>query len=146
MEWFRSEQQWPEIKMLLRWLYGILFVVPRMRTEAVDQLEGQLGETIGKKLRLYSLVAEVLLSIMGFIGLGAEFVLRPAGGGVDRSERWSSRRDTLIIKPHHKETMAPSTRKRKRTEVDIKKVFCPHGIGTGNVSVHTRPLDPLETL
>lgn len=43
----------------------------------------------------------MLLSIMGFIGLGAEFVLRPAGGGVDRSERWRSRRDSLIIKPCH---------------------------------------------
>lgn len=43
----------------------------------------------------------MLLSIMGFIGSGAEFVLRPAGGGVDRSERWRSRRDSLIIKPRH---------------------------------------------
>ena len=46
----------------------------------------------------------MLLSIMGFIGLGAEFVLRPAGGGDDRSERWRSRRDSLIIKPCHMES------------------------------------------
>ena len=52
--------------------------------------------------------------------------------------RWSSYIDTNI--------KAPATRRRKRTEVDIKKVFCPNGIGTRNVSVHTRPLDPLETL
>ena len=36
--------------------------------------------------------------------------------------------------------------KRKRTEFDIKKVFRPHGYGSINVSLHTRPLDPLETL
>lgn len=46
----------------------------------------------------------MLLNIIGFIGLGAEFVLRPAGGGVDRSERWRSRRDRLIINPRHTET------------------------------------------
>jgi len=45
-------------------------------------------------------VAEVLLSIMGFIGLGPEFVLCPAGGGVDRSKPWRSRTDGLAFKPH----------------------------------------------
>lgn len=34
----------------------------------------------------------------------AEFVLRPAGGGVDRSERWRSSRDSLIIKPRRTES------------------------------------------
>ena len=41
----------------------------------------------------------MLLSIMGFIGPGPEFVLCPAEGGVDRSERRRSTTDSLIIKP-----------------------------------------------
>lgn len=57
-----------------------------------------------KRWRLYSRVAEVLLSIMGFICLGAEFVLRPAGGGDDRSELCRSRRHGPIIKPCHTES------------------------------------------
>lgn len=48
-------------------------------------------------------MAAAPLSIMGFIGLGAEFVLRPAGGGVDRSQRRRSRRDGRIIKPRRAE-------------------------------------------
>ena len=41
---------------------------------------------------------------------------------------------------------AASTWRRngERTEFDIKKVFRPHGIGS--INIHTRPLDPLETL
>ena len=72
------------------------------RTDALDRFKGQLGEATGSRWSLYSLVAAAPLSIMGFIGLGAEFVLRPAGGGVDRSQR-RSRRDGRIIKPRRSE-------------------------------------------
>jgi len=38
------------------------------------------------------------------------------------------------------------TETKTKNKFDIKKVFHPHGIGSRNVSVHMRPLDPLETL
>ena len=37
-------------------------------------------------------------------------------------------------------------RLRLRTEFVLKKVFRSHAFGSINVSFHTRPLDPLETL
>lgn len=88
------------MKTLLSWLCEMLVVVPPCCCHREERGSGPV-QGYGREMKIIQPGGRSAAQHNGVYRPGAEFVLRPAGGGVDRSERWRSSRDRVIIKPRH---------------------------------------------